>query len=218
MLNQIWSLSLIRPVSTIKTGILNARNRAIVRMADWTVQNLLPAMTYGGLGIQGISETSFYRFITSDDGLSQLGIRPQDPHDLLRAYIDSFEVKAQNGLLIFRFGNEAELKLGTPHWATGTGKLKVDSWLDWILDGEKVDDAGYIPRNEIPQKLQGNIRLNDPLGGLMLPQGALKKSTGHWEFPTMFKEYSIEWLKQNATVIENVIVSAFVGILESELH
>lgn len=176
----------------------------------------MPSLVYGGMGIKGITSTEFWTFINSSEGLSELGIRPQDTNALLDAYIKTFVVKVNGTELIFQFGNEAELKFNTPHWATGTGRLNVGSWLDWILDGEPVSDAGYVPRKNIPPAMEHAIRLNSPLGGLMLP-GGLLGSTGTWRFPQRLQNYAEDWLRENMEVITRVISNQILVLFQKEV-
>jgi hypothetical protein len=84
-------------------------------------------MVFGGFGIQGISQTAFYRFISSADGLSQLGIPATEPPKLLKAYEKTFKVSLNNTMFVMRFGDVAALKMGTPHPAAGTGNLRIGS-------------------------------------------------------------------------------------------
>lgn len=174
-------------------------------------------LVYGGHGIQGIAQTSFYKWISSSDGLSQLGIPATEPPKLLDAYLKTFRVETRGYTINFAFGNVYNLIKATPHPANGTGKLRVGSWLRWAVDGEKVDDRGYVPRSRIPQgRLQNRIRLSDPLGGLMLPGGALG-STGRWELPTVFKNYADEWFVLNQKVMEDLIMAELEAALIKEL-
>jgi hypothetical protein len=134
-------------------------------------KDLVRALTFGGHGIQGIAQTDFYRFISSPDGLSQLGIESTEPPRLLEAYEKSgFKVSKNRSTLLLQFGRVAQLKLATPHPAAGTGHLHIESWLEWIVDKKSVD-SGYVPRSAIPKQTQKSIRLGSPLGGLMLSRG-----------------------------------------------
>lgn len=74
-------------------------------------------MTFGGLGIQGIAQTEFYNFITSETGLSQLGIPSTEPPKLLDAYASKgFKILIKGGrTVVLQFGDVVQLKLATPH-------------------------------------------------------------------------------------------------------
>ncbi len=190
--------------------------RAMPDLAKWMGSVLVPAMVHGGLGIQGIEQTDFYKFIISPQGLSQLGIDASQPPKLLAAYKNTFrtEVTATSARLMF--GDVAALKTNTMHPATGSGKLKVSSWLDWVVDREEVRDAGFVPRESIPKTLQGNIRLSSPLGGLMLPKGRFG-STGLWRFPSVLAEFDKKWLSDNKDKIEKVVAEAAIRIYNKKL-
>lgn len=169
------------------------------------------------MGIQGISQTPFYRFISSSEGLSQLGIRPGDPQQLLEAYRKTFKVNRSGNRLELKFGNERSLKFATPHHAGGTGRLKIRSWLEWAIDGKTEPGFGFVPRSALPKNLQGSIRLGAPLGGLMLPRGSFR-STGSWSLPKFAQSYDVAWLKQNTSAIERAVGDQLRKILERQLR
>jgi hypothetical protein len=185
-------------------------------LAKWMGKSLVPAMVHGGLGIQGIEQTNFYKFIISPAGLSQLGIADTEPPKLLAAYKNSFRTVVTSKSAELLFGDVAMLKSATIHPATNTGKLRVQSWLDWIIDKEVVTDAGFIPREKIPPSLQGNIRLSSPLGGLMLPRGRFG-STGFWRFPSVLAEFDRDWLRNNKDKIEKAMIDAAIRIYNKKL-
>jgi hypothetical protein len=172
---------------------------------------LIPALVDGGLGIRGISQTPFYVFINSQEGLSQLGIRPQDPPKLLEAYRRMFKVKISGNTIELQFGNVHNLKLATPHFASGTGRLKIKSWLEWIVDG-RTEPFGYVPRASLPKGMHKNIRLSSPLGGLMLKAGQFR-SSGFWSIPKLALGYDVAWVQQNQPAIERAMEHAIVKIL-----
>jgi hypothetical protein len=165
--------------------------------------DLVQAMVYGGLGIQGIAQTAFYKFVSSAEGLSQLGIEKTEPPKLLRAYENTIKIKRGRGQVAIKFGNLALLKLATPHPANGTGNLHIESWLEWIFDGKKVA-SGFVPRNQLPNSLQKNIRVKSSPGGLMLSKGNFG-STGLWRFPSQLADFEKKWLRTNLSVIEKLI-------------
>ena len=164
-------------------------------------------MTYGGLGIQGIAQTPFYKYITSDQGLSELGIPASEPPKLLKAYTSrGYRVTSRgNRTIILKFGDTAQLKLATPHPANNTGQLQIESWLEWITDG-RTEPRGFVPRDKISDKAHKYIRLQAPLGGLMLPRGSFG-STGFWSFPSRFSAYDQDWFTQNISRIQNAVNS-----------
>jgi hypothetical protein len=177
--------------------------------------DLINAMVHGGFGIQGIEDTQFYRFISSPDGLSELGIEKSEPPRLLDAYKTSFKVSRNNRMLVLKFGDTARLKLGTPHPATGTGFLQITSWMEWILDGTNVG-SGYVPRAKLPSKTQKSIRVRSSPGGLMLPRGVFG-STGLWRFPANLRDYDREWLANNVGKIQDAIINQMAVLLTGRL-
>lgn len=200
-----------------KGPIVNAWKRAITRVENWLQSHFVHALVYGGMGIQGIAQTSFYKWITSPNGLSQLGIPPTEPPKLLDAYMKTFRVDTRGFTISFEFGNVYNLIRATPHPADGTGNLKIGSWLRWAVDGQKVPDRGFVPRSRVPKgRLQDRIRLNNPLGGLMLPGGAYG-STGRWELPAFLRTYADEWFLRNRKVIEQLIMEQLEAALIQEL-
>lgn len=169
------------------------------------------------MGIQGIAQTPFYQWVTSPDGLSQLGIPPSEPPKLLKAYRDTFRVDVRGYTVFFSFGNVYNLIRATPHPADGTGQLRIGSWMRWAIDGEKVNDRGYVPRTQVPKgRMQDRIRLNSPLGGLMLPAGSFG-SRGRWELPIVLRNYADEWFVLNKKQIESLLTSQLEVFLISEL-
>jgi hypothetical protein len=168
-------------------------------------------MTFGGMGIDGIAQTPFYRFISSPEGLSQLGIQATEPPRLLQAYERTFKATSNNTTFVMRFGDVAMLKLFTPHPAAGTGHLQVESWMEWILDKETVG-SGFVSRSRLPNKSQRAIRLSTPLGGLMLPAGKFG-STGEWRFPPQYQNYDVRWLEQNIKRIQDAIINQMAILL-----
>jgi len=206
-----WKLILKSPRKGI-TGRLNrAVNFVLVDLDKWIKTTFVKALVHGGLGIEGIRETPFYKFISSPEGLSQLGIEPTEPPKLLKAYERTIKVSRKGRQLILRFGDVALLKLATPHPARGTGNLQVQSWLEWIVDDVNVG-RGFVPRERIPSGADKAIRLGQPLGGLMLPRGALG-SSGLWRFPVQLQDYERAWLKGNVKSIEQALLAKMVELL-----
>lgn len=210
-----WQLKLIRPTDAIKASVNQGWSLALSDIENWVETDLVNAMVYGGLGIQGIAETSFYRFITSPDGLSQLGIEKSDPPKLLEAYKRSIKASRNNRTVTIKFGNEAQLKLATPHPHAGVQHLHVQSWLEFIVDGVNAE-SGFVPRVRLPKQIQKNIRVKSAPGGLMLPQGRFG-STGKWRFPTNLINYENKWLKSNAAKIEQAMHNAAIRFLNKRL-
>lgn len=210
-----WQLKLIRPVESVEITVRKGWSRALSNLNEWMRTILVNALVFGGMGIQGISQTEFYKFISSDEGSSQLGITKADPPMLLRAYEKSFKVSKNSNTMIFRFGDIAELKMGTPH-PFATQGLGVTSWLEWIVDDIKVTDAGFVSRSRLPDSLKSLSRLSAPLGGLMLPAGEFG-STGSWQFPQSLVNYDIKWLKDNIKIIEKSITNKLITLLSAEL-
>lgn len=225
---QTWKLEWIgQPTIPTRQHIRNSFKAALLRLEPWIQQSLVPALVYGGLGIQGIAQTTFYTFITSNEGLSQLGIRREDPPKLLQAYLDSHKLIRKGTFLELRFGHPDKLIKGTRHWAHGTGLLRIGSWMNWVLKDEIVQNFGFVTRAALPKWMQRRPRLKAPLGGLMLnkdrPIGggktaALLGNKGHWEFPNSLKDYYVTWFTQNQAQIAKAIEDRFVIQLQRSLN
>lgn len=216
-----WQLKLIRPKDKIVIAVRNAWALALGDLETWIARELVPAMVFGGKPgggshIQGIAETEFYQFISSHEGLSQLGIDPGQPPRLLQAYeTKAFKVSKNRTMVYLRFGDVAELKLATPHPANGTGNLHIESWLEWIIDQKKVD-SGFVPRSSVPGGARRAIRLEAPLGGLMVPKDVFG-SKGRWQVPRRFANYDVKWLKRNLRKIEQAMIRQMVRFLQARL-
>lgn len=211
-----WELQILTPKRELYRVLRDGVNRAINQLAIWIADDLVRAFVYGGHGINGLISTDFYKFIISPQGLSELGIELATATKILDAYLEAFEVRVKKGQITLLFGDIAKLKLKTPHPATGTGKLRVESWLDWIVDGERVLDAGFVPRSTVEEYRPAAtkfIRLRDPLGGLMLPNRRMR-SIGHWSFPTKYLDYATDWLNANKPAIELAIITKFGELVE----
>lgn len=200
-----WKLTLINPRNTIEVVVRKGWALALKDLEKWIKDDFVDILIYGGMGIQGIFQTDFYRFISSPEGLGQLGIESSQPPRLLAAYRKAFKTGKNNNTLLLRFGDIAVLKLLTPHPASGTGKLYVQSWLEWIIDGMPVNDAGYVPRARLSKQSQKRIRVRSSPGGLMLPRGVFG-SVGTWRFPPTLQHYDMEWFNNNIGSIEQAIV------------
>jgi hypothetical protein len=211
-----WRLKLInKPEISVQIAVRKAWAEALGDLKGWAATDLVEAMTFGGLGIGGISSTPFYRFISSPEGLSQLGIDKSQPPLLLRAYERSaFKVSHNNSMLLLQFGDVAALKIATPHPGKSQG-LQVQSWMEMVLD-DFTATAGFVPRKSLPRSMRKKIRLSSPLGGLMLPMGQFG-STGSWQFPDQFRDYDVQWLQANAQKIETAIVNQMIVFLRKRL-
>jgi len=199
----MWKLTLINAERIIRDATTDAWATAMVAMRLWMSTTLVKAMVRGGLGMQGLAQTKFYQFITSNAGLSQLGIDRSEPPKLLDAYEESFSAIVAGTSVVMLFGDEDLIKIRTAHPATGTGHLQVESWMDWVFDGETVG-RGFVPRGKLPKGADANVRLASPLGGLMLPQGVLG-STGNWSFPSDLMDFDSKWFVANLPIIELVV-------------
>lgn len=212
-----WKLDLIRPKEAVEIAVRNGFALALDDLQTFIATDLVKALVFGGFGIQGIAQTPFYRFLSSTDGLSQLGIPATEPPRLLQAYQNkAFKVSKTRTILSFKFGDVAILKLATPHPSSGKDNIQVTSWLEWVLGEQKVDNAGFVPKSSLPPELRKASRLNPPLGGLMLPAGEFG-STGTWSFPPKFYDYDVKWLKSNLAKIESVILKRLVKFLKARL-
>ncbi len=206
-----WRLRLISPTKSVKLQLKRVTSAALIDMEGWIETKFVKALVNGGFGIQGISETAFYRYISSREGLSELGIEPTEPPKLLEAYERTIKVTRKGRRLVLKFGDVALLKLGTPHPAAGTGNLHITSWLEWIVDDVTVG-RGFVPRERLSKGGEKAVRLGQPLGGLMLPRGVLG-SSGLWRFPEQLKDYEKKWLKDNVSKIERALLSQMVAFI-----
>jgi len=212
-----WTAKVIgNPAGEIKLKVQRALPKALNDLKRWAATDLVKAMVHGGMGIEGIEQTDFYRFISSPEGLSQLGIPASEPKKLLKAYKTSaFKVQVRNDTISIEFGNVAALKAATKHPAAGTGHLTISSWLEWVLENKEVG-RGFVPRRKVLGKAQGAIRLKSPLGGLMLPRGVMG-SSGLWRFPTKLKNFEEKWLGRNANKIEDAMIDKFSEFLNKRI-
>lgn len=201
-----WQVKLIQPSNAVREAVYHIWSLVTGDMHQWMEKELVPALVYGGLGINGINHTPFYQYVTSPDGISELGIEHSDAEDLLRSYVDTIKISHNNRMVFLRFGDIAQLKLDTPHPAANQHTLNIQSWLEWIVDGTKVADAGFVPRENLPSSALKFIRTRSAAGGLMLPRGRFG-STGAWAFPKQFANYDSEWLASNAVIIENIVAN-----------
>jgi len=210
-----WTIELINPLNKLTIHADRAWARSMQEIDQWMRRELIPAMVYGGMGIVGIAQTDFYRYVTSARGLSELGIEASEPPKLLRAYATTaFKIVVGKNQMILQFGNYAKLKAATPHPANGTGNLHIDSWLEWVK-GKEVN-RGFVPRSKLDKNASKSIRLGEPLGGLMLPRGAYG-SVGLWRFPAQLKSYEQQWVTQNIAVIQELITKKMLSVFITKL-
>lgn len=215
--NQILKIKFIKPIETLEKFAATAWANMLPRLSIWIKTDLIKSFVYGGNGIKGIADMPFYKFISSPEGLSELGIAETEPPKLLEAYLkNAFSVQYRKRTLSLSFGDVAKLKMATHHPASGTGDLKIDSWLEWIVDDVPAL-KGYVPRSKVPAKTQKYIRLNAPLGGLMLKRGSFG-STGSWKFPQSLKDYDDDWFITNIGQIESVIGNKALELFARELN
>lgn len=210
-----WELRLNKPIDSLKFAVGKAWSGTLKDLASWMEKDLVQAMVYGGLGIQGIQDTKFYRFVSSPEGLSQLGIEKSQPPKLLDAYKRTFKVITSNKDITLKFGDTAKLKLATPHPAAGTGNLNIQSWLEWVVDDVRVG-SGFVPREKLPDQSRKRIRVKTAPGGLMLPRGSFG-SSGLWRFPDNLKDYEREWLNNNLSKIQKAIEEQMIVFLSRRL-
>lgn len=215
--SKTFELSFIKPTVLVRAFINNAWVITSIKLVNWMRSDLLNALVYGGLGIKGIAQTEFYKWVISDEGLSELGIPATEPPKLLESYLNNaFSIKATSQTIHLQFGDILQLKLDTPHPAAGTGQLNIKSWMEWVFDGESAPDHGFVPRDKIPTGMQNSIRLSPPLGGLMLPDG-MNGSTGSWKLPESFITYDLRWYKENESQITSAIFAKLIELLQQEL-
>jgi hypothetical protein len=205
-----WQVKLVNPSSAVEAAIRQVWTKVMGDMEKWIKKELVPALAYGSaapngnLGLMGIADTPFYAYITSPQGLSELGINVVDAVKLLRAYESSMKVSSNNNMVFLRFGDEAELKLATKHPDASNRNLGITSWLEWVLDGKSVTNAGFVPKESLPPSAQKKIRITSAPGGLMLPQGRFG-SKGTWKFPDSFVNYDSAWFAFNAAKLEKLM-------------
>ena len=211
-----------KPRSTINRFVFDKWAEMLVDLESWMKSVLVHSLTYGGVGgIQGIAQTDFYKFIKSNNGLSQLGIEASEPPKLLNAYATkAFSVQKKKKIITLKFGDIVKLKLATPHPASGTGHLQIESWLEWITSDKgsirTVPQRGYVPRSGIPDRAHKYIRLSAPLGGLMLPKSVFG-STGFWKVPSRFTFYEIDWFQDNIKKIEDAILDKAISLFTQKV-
>jgi hypothetical protein len=212
-----WQARLLRnPAKQIKLNLKAAWKKTLSDLERWMAKDLVKAMVHGGMGIQGIKQTEFFKFISSPDGLSQLGIPATEPPKLLKAYLTTaFKVKRKGETLSLEFGNVAALKAATKHPAAGTGHLSISSWMEWVFDKKQVN-SGFVPRRKVLGG-QKSIRLGTPLGGLMLPKGALG-SSGLWRFPEALSNYEDKWISENSGKIQQAIDNKVVELMTKNIN
>lgn len=169
-------------------------------------------MMNGGGGIRGLINEPVFAWLYSPEGLSELGILSEDVDDLVVAHRRSYNIRINANQLVLGFGDIAFLKASTPHPYDGVGKLAIGSWLEWVYDGEAVKDAGFVARDDLPDRLDKYIRLPHPLGGLMLLRGSFG-SPGVWRVPSAFNGYLDKWVVTNKNVIQDVLTSQLFSIL-----
>jgi len=210
-----WNLRLVAPTKAVRLALGKGWSATLQDLQGWMDTELVRAMVHGGLGIEGIAQTPFYKFVSSAEGLSQLGIEKTEPPKLLTAYERTIKIKRSKNTVNIRFGDLALLKLATPHPAAGTGNLQIQSWLEWIVDGKRVE-SGFVPKSRLPKRLHQNIRIKSAPGGLMLPQGSFS-SVGLWRFPPQFLDFERKWLAANIRKIEKLVQDQTVVFLNRRL-
>lgn len=192
------------PEDLIEGTLERAWNKALKDLRAWIKTDLIKILVYGGRGVQGIAQTEFYRFVSSDEGLGQLGIEADQPPKLLRAYEKTLKVTLRSGTLFITFGTFKSLKDATPHPAAGTGNLNVSSWLDWVGPRPVRVQAAYVPRQELPKRARKRIRISSAPGGLMLSASS-SGNRSPWQFPKNLSDYQEQWLKDNFNEIETLV-------------
>ena len=213
-----WKVKLVgQPTKQTKIILRTAWRNSVQSLAVWLKTTLLRSMVYGNpsLGIRGISQTPFFKFITSKQGLSELGITLADTQKLLRAYEKSFKVSIRGTRITFKFGVVRDLIVNTPH------PSEQKSWMEWVIGidgsgGQPVINRGFVSRQDLSSSARDHIRLSPPKGGLMLPKGK-SNSRGFWQFPKHLQNYSDDWFNQNQVAIQTAIANKITVLLRQEL-
>lgn len=216
------------PKKVITEAIKKAAKDAFPEVRDFIKGEIIPALIFGTGSLSNrllsISNTSFYKWVSSEEGLSQLGIEATEPPKLLEAYQETLKVGRNATTISFNFGDVVQLMLFTPHPASGTGKLTIESWLEWVFDDVTAPEHGFVSRARIRrlpdsddvERLESFIRLGAPLGGLMLPHGQIG-SFGFWEFPETLKDFETDWLAKNLDIVNELMVEKYVDAIERKL-
>lgn len=169
-------------------------------------------MINGGHGISPLIEEPVFKWLYSDEALSELGIESTDVDELVRAHQRAYSVNINANQLSLNFGDISVLKAATQHPFDGIGALSIGSWLEWVHDGQNVTDAGFVDRDDLPDRLTGYIRLPDPLGGLMLPRGSFG-SAGTWKVPPIYNNYISKWMTKNKPAIIDAMTAKLISLL-----
>lgn len=217
MLGKNLKIKLIDPKKAIKIQVAFAWRDSLQDMSYWLKNDLVDALIFGGkFGITGITQTPFFQFISSPEGLGQLGIEPIEIRNLLIAYQNSFDIQISNNKIVFKFGDIAKLIAGTPHPASGTGNLTIKSWMQWIVQKYNVRGYGYVKKSDLPRGLHRRIRVKSVPSGLMIRRGNFG-SSGSWKVPDQYRNYAQDWFASNVNAIEKAIIDQIIVFLNMRL-
>lgn len=191
---------------------------AIQDLKSWMENDFVNILINGGDGIQGLTQTDFFNYISSPAGLGEIGIARKHLSDFTNAYRASLKVRANNKGLSLAFGDMATLKLMTPHPAAGVGNLHVESWLEFFLPGQVQVASAFVPESRLPGKAKKVIRSKDVSGGLMLPVGSYGVNQPWSPIFNKGKDYNTRWLDDNLKDIENAIVDKLIFFLQKRMN
>lgn len=165
-------------------------------------------------GFVGILETPIGFWITSPEGLGELGFPSLLPiDDLMNGIKASTEVRASQTLgfeLHLNLFNLVVVGNFTPHPASkNTPSLRIKSWfVDWFINKQGVHDAGFvnIKKLENPKTLPRSYSAAGDQAGFMLKFPHLG-STGSWNVPRGLDIKALnKWLNQNKRAIVKILV------------
>lgn len=227
-------------LSKMAEAIRREWGRAIIVAAPRITRRISEGIVNGSDGLTSFFASPVGQWIRSEEGVGQLGFPDAKPFsDLVTGLLQSVEVKKTSSIgkgKGFSLGlNLLNLKViarHTPHPAqSSSAKLNIDSWfVDWIMLGVPVTDAGFVPFTDFFQLVQGgrgkkeqreiksiSLPRSFPAvgikSGFMFPKGFLG-STGSWSPPDFINAQAVEnWLSNNIPAITRIMKEEMVKAL-----
>lgn len=229
-----FELNQFNNLDAIVKAIRRRTSRAMSLSVFPVQERLRKSVVNGGDRIRGFSSTNTWKWISSPEGLGQIGFTDASQATaVFQAIEQSIRVKTanQSGSKILLIGllNMMVLARATPHPATSsTPKLNIESWfVDWILDQKSVTDAGFVDlrtflktQTDRGRKIRTYPRSFNIAGlggaGFMLP-GGFSGSRGTWRVPAGVGGEDIrQWLAGNIPgirfIIEDELSKAFLTL------